>query len=305
MKIALSGSSGFVGSHLAIALQRGGHEVVRLGRADFTADVGQLVQRIAGCEAVIHLAGETISKRWSEQYKQRMVDSRVATTRRLVEAMAEAPPSLFISTSAIGAFKQHACYTEEDAADAEDFLGQLSKDWERAALAAEECGVRTLIFRLGLVLGHDGGLMKQLLPPFLLGLGGPVGSGRQHFSWIHVDDLVGAYMHALEHEAMQGIYHLCAPNPVSNREFSSLLAQVLRRPAIFPVPPAVLRLAFGEGADVMCSGQCVRSVRLDPAGFVFQYPHLPEALAAVVRSAREARPLVRLLSFGARLNESG
>ncbi len=291
MKIALSGSSGFVGSHLSLALQQSGHSLVRLGRADFALDPAQLAARIEGCDAVIHLAGETISKRWSTEYKARMVSSRVDTTSKLVAAMAQTRPRLFISTSAIGAFRQQRCYTEEDIADAQDFLGQLSKDWEQEALESEALGIRTLIFRLGLVLGHDGGLMKQLLPPFLLGLGGPVGSGQQHFSWIHVDDLVQAYLHALSQESMQGIYHLCAPDPVSNAEFSRQLARVLRRPALLPVPPALLRLAFGEGADVMCSGQCVRSVRLEPAGFTFAYPRLPEALAAVVRSARASLPL--------------
>ncbi|MBF0256609.1 MAG: DUF1731 domain-containing protein [Gammaproteobacteria bacterium] len=218
--------------------------------------------------------------------------------------MAEAPPQTFISTSAIGAFQQERCYSEDDAPDAQDFLGQLSQDWEREALAAEALGVRTLIFRLGLVLGADGGLMKQLLPPFLLGGGGPVGSGRQHFSWIHIDDLVRAYVFALEQAPMRGVYHLCAPNPVSNKAFSQMLGRVLRRPALLPVPPLVLKLAFGEGAEVMCSGQCVRSVRLQPSGFEFPYPQLAEALASVVRAARDSLPLGGLLTLGARLDET-
>jgi uncharacterized protein (TIGR01777 family) len=301
MNIALSGSSGFVGSHLAQALEQAGHRVARLGRADFAAGSQALAAKIQGVQAVIHLAGEPISKRWTPEYKQRLISSRVDTTRSLVQAMQAAPPSLFISTSAIGAFGQQRCYTEEDAPDARDFLGQLSKDWEAEALAAEALGVRTLIFRLGLVLGHDGGLMKQLLPPFMLGLGGPVGSGRQHFSWIHIDDLVAAYLHALSQEQMRGVYHLCAPNPLSNAEFSRQLGQVLRRPALLPVPPPLLKLAFGEGADVMCSGQCVRSARLEPAGFSFQYPQLRQALTAVVRSARDSLPLGGLLTLGARL----
>ncbi|QFY90517.1 TIGR01777 family protein [Magnetovirga frankeli] len=304
MNIALSGSSGFVGSHLASALEDSGHRLIRLGRADFAAGSQALAARIQGCQAVIHLAGEPISKRWSAAYKQRMISSRVDTTRSLVQAMKDAPPALFISTSAIGAFRQQRCYSEEDAPDAQDFLGQLSRDWEAEALAAEALGVRTLIFRLGLVLGHDGGLLKQLLPPFMLGLGGPVGSGSQHFSWIHIDDLVTAYLHALKQEQMQGVYHLCAPNPLSNAEFSCLLGQVLRRPALPPVPPSLLRLAFGEGADVMCSGQCVRSVRLEPAGFAFRYPQLRPALAAVVRSARDTLPLGGLLTLGARLDDA-
>jgi uncharacterized protein (TIGR01777 family) len=301
MKIALSGSSGFVGSHLSLALNQSGHQLVRLGRSDFALDAQHLAARIKGCDGIIHLAGETISKRWSPAYKARMVSSRVDTTRKLVAAMAETGPRLFISTSAIGAFQQQRCYTEDDPADAVDFLGQLSRDWEHEALAAEALGIRTLIFRLGLVLGHDGGLMKQLLPPFLMGLGGPVGSGRQHFSWIHVDDLVQAYLHALAQESMQGIYHLCAPDTQRNAEFSRQLGRILRRPAFLPVPPTILRLAFGEGAEVMCSGQCVRSVRLEPTGFRFTYPDLPQALVAVVRAARTALPLGSLLTLGARL----
>jgi uncharacterized protein (TIGR01777 family) len=284
MKIAITGATGFVGTHLSALMREKGHLVLTLGRRDCALPKEELATRLAGCEAVFNLAGETISRRWTPAYKERILSSRLDTTRNLVTAMAlmDSPPALFISTSAIGAFAQQGRYTEKDSANATDFLGQLSKDWEAAALDAETLGIRTLIFRFGLVLGRDGGLMKQLLPPFRLGLGGPVGDGSQAFSWIHIQDLVAAYAFALEQPAMQGIYHLCAPNPTTNKGFSQLLGQVLHRPAIFPVPVWLLRLLYGEGADVMASGQCLISERLPEAGFEFQYPELRSALNQIL-----------------------
>lgn len=300
MKIAISGSSGFVGSHLVSALERQGHELQKLGRADFAGGLHRLRDKLDGCRVVIHLAGEPINKRWTELYKSRMVSSRVDTTRRLVQAMADSRPELFISTSAIGAFRTEECYNESDSPDAADFLGRLSRSWEAEARAAEALGVRTLIFRFGLVLGHDGGLLKQLLPPFMLGLGGPVGDGGQHFSWIHIDDLVAAYLHALGNGDMAGVYHLCAPNPVTNMVFSRTLARLLHRPAMLPVPPFLLRLIYGEGADVMTSGQCVVSIRLEQEGFQFHYPELESALRAIIGSVRKNSLLARLLTLGAK-----
>lgn len=300
MKIALSGSSGFVGGQLATSLLGQGHQIVPLTRADFAGGVQLLTERLRGCQAVIHLAGEPINRRWTEDYKKRLFSSRVDTTRALVDAMALTRPEVFISTSAIGAFSPEGCYTEADPPNASDFLGRLSRDWEAAAFGAADLGVRTLIFRFGLVLGHRGGLMKQVLPPFLLGLGGPVGSGRQPFSWIHIDDLVAAYPLALDLDAMAGVYHLCAPQPVTNRIFSDTLGRVLRRPALLPVPSPLLRALFGEGAEVMTSGQCLTSARLEETGYRFQYPLLEPALRAVVRQARDDSTLFRWLSLGSR-----
>ncbi len=287
MKIAISGASGFVGRHLVRALKRQGHQVVALRRVDFNPSVSHLSDRLQGCDAVINLAGEPINRRWTNQYKQTMVSSRVETTRQLVTAMAslEVRPKTFISTSAIGAFDDQGRYTEDDLPNAVDFLGRLAKDWEAAAREAENLGIHTLIFRLALVLGSDGGLLKQLLTPFRMGLGGPIGDGQQSFSWIHVDDLVDAYLFALKEPGLVGVFHLSAPKPVTNEIFSRLLGQILHRPVIMRIPYAMLRVLFGEAAEAMTRGQWVVSKRLPESGFQFRFPELEMALENLVRRA--------------------
>lgn len=284
MKIALTGATGFIGKHLESRLGKQGHSIISLGRSELKESAKRVSESLAGCDVLINLAGAPISRRWTEAYKQEMVSSRVDITRLLVDAMKllDQPPATFISTSAIGAFDTGGRYTESDIPNATDFLGELSRDWEAAALEAESMGIRTLIFRFGLVLGTDGGLMKQLLLPFRLGLGGPVGDGRQHFSWVHIDDLTKAYVHALGHTGMSGVFHICAPNPTTNLEFTRILGSNLRRPTLFPVPKLVLKLIYGEGAEVMTSGQCVISERLPEYGFEFDYPDLGSAVSELI-----------------------
>jgi uncharacterized protein (TIGR01777 family) len=285
MKIALSGSTGFVGRHLATTLKRCGHIVVPLCRSNFNRDVAHLAGLIDGCDAVINLAGAPINRRWTASYKRTMVASRVETTRMLVETMActERRPRTFISTSAIGAFDDAARYSEEDAPNATDFLGHLAKEWESAARQAEALGIRTLIVRFALVLGHDGGLLKQLLTPFRLGLGGPIGDGRQAFSWVHIDDLVEAYLFALKTSSLKGVLHISAPNPVTNLVFTQTLGAALHRPTLFPVPRNLLKLFSGEGASAMTSGQWVVSKRLLELGFQYHYPELELAVNDLVQ----------------------
>lgn len=287
MRIVITGASGFVGRHLIKALNKKRIEVVPIGRADFKKGIHILSKLLDGADAVFNLCGENINQRWTKVAKQRFYQSRVENTRMLVNAMAgtDAPPKLMISTSAIGAFmagEEH--YTESDSANATDFLGVLAHDWEQEAKRAESIGVRTLIFRFGLVLGRDGGMLKSLLLPFRMGLGGTIGDGRQAMSWIHIEDLVSAYLWALQQNSLTGTYHLCAPNPVNNRKFSQILGQVLHRPAFLPMPVWVLRLLFGEGADVMASGQNVTSERLPTAGFQFRYSKLKGALESILLS---------------------
>lgn len=288
MKIVMTGGTGFVGKHLAQALGQLGNQVVNIGRSDLKPGADSLVKLMSGADVVINLAGAPINRRWTPAYKREIFSSRVETTQRLVKAMAEidTPPKVFISTSAIGAFDSKGRYSESDPANASDFLGRLSKKWESTALKAESLGVRTLIFRFALVLGHDGGLMKQLLIPFRLGVGGPVGDGSQHFSWVHIDDLVNAYLFALEHPKMSGIYHLCAPNPVTNLGFTKTLGTALHRPTLLRVPEILLKLAYGEGAKVMTSGQQVVSERLPEIGFHFRYASLDSAVAEIVSHNR-------------------
>jgi len=289
MKIAISGASGFVGGHLAKAFEKKGVQIIKLGRADFQTSCKELAMRLDGCNAIFNLAGESISRRWNQRYMQAIYDSRIETTRQLVKAMGamSQKPTTFISTSAIGAFKPEGQYTERDIPNANDFLGKLSKAWESEARLAENFGIRTLIFRFALVLGRDGGLMKQVLPPFRLGLGGPIGDGSQYFSWVHINDLVRAYQFAMGHHEMQGVYHICAPHPVTNLVFTKTLGQLLHRPTLLPMPKPLLQLAFGKGAEVMVSGQSVTSERLPEAGFSFEFDTIEKALSELVNQQGE------------------
>ena len=292
MKILITGATGFIGRHVSRSLVDAGHEVVPAGRNDLNRGGPHLAGIMGGCDAVINLAGAPISRRWTAAYKRTIVSSRLDTTRCIVDAMRLLGnrPAVLISASAIGAYDAAGRYSEKDPPNATDFLGRLSRDWEAAAREAESLGVRTLIYRFALVLGHDGGLMKQLLPPFRLGLGGPVADGSQHFSWVHVDDVVRSVIHGLENTHLSGIYHICAPGPTTNRVFTKTLGRVLGRPTLFRVPLTVLKLIYGEGAEVIASGQCVVSERLPESGFLFDYPELEPALKAVVLESSGRRP---------------
>ncbi len=287
MKIAISGATGFVGTHLSTSLRRYGHTVVPLTRSNFILGAAHVAKLIDGCDAVINLAGAPINRRWTDSYKRTIVSSRIETTRLLVQAMEqlEHRPHTFISTSAIGAFDDKGRYSEEETPNATDFLGRLSNAWEAAAHKAEVLGVRTLIFRFPLVLGHDGGLMKQLLTPFRLGMGGPIGDGRQAFSWVHIDDLVDAYLFALMTPDLHGVFHIAAPKPETNLAFTKTLGAALHRPTLLRVPRTVLKLLFGEGASVMTSGQWVVSKRLPEKGFQFRYSDLELAVDDLVQRA--------------------
>ena len=201
MNIAMSGATGFIGSHLTKAFEGRGWTVIPLRRNDFEGDETLLVQKIEGADVVVNLAGATIAARWTEEYKKIICSSRIGITRRIVETMSRAgkKPGLFISTSAVGIYDTKGVYTEQDTHYAGDFLGRLAVDWERAALGAESAGVRTVIFRFGVVLGRNGGALKKMLVPFRLGLGGVIGDGTQPFSWVHIDDLVRAFFEAIAH----------------------------------------------------------------------------------------------------------
>jgi uncharacterized protein (TIGR01777 family) len=286
MIIAITGATGFVGTHLCDALTQAGHQIIMLRRSDVQQDATQLATQLQGCQAVINLAGENISRRWTAKYMTAIYNSRVLTTQALISAMRQMDekPTCFISTSALGAFDSKGDYGESDPPNATDFLGRLSHDWEASAREAESLGIRTLIFRLGLVLGRGGGMMKQLLPPFRLGLGGPIVDGRQPFSWIHIDDLIRAYLLALGQEEMSGVYHLCAPESMTNRQFTKTLGKVLHRPTLLPVPKLLLQLLFGQGAEVITSGQTLHSERLSSAGFNFKYETVEQALIEITGS---------------------
>ena len=187
-------------------------------------------------------------------------------------------PGLFISTSAVGCYPPGGPYTEEDDKRADDFLGKLTQDWENEALKAEDLGIRTVIFRFGVVLGKDGGALKQMLTPFKLGMGGTIGDGSQPFSWIHIKDLVRAYEAVIENTDYSGIYNLTAPNPTTNKGLTRALGKALHRPALLKIPEFVMRAKLGEGAQILTSGQYVIPARLIDSGFTFLFPGIEDAL---------------------------
>lgn len=287
MKIVISGAGGFIGTHLVSMFNKKGWKTFPLHTADFELDDAAFGEKLAGADVVIHLAGASINKRWTEAYKKVLYSSRVDTAKKIVAAIAkmERKPKLFVCTSAVGIYAATGRHDEVNAVYADDFLGQLVRAWEHAALMTKELGVRTVIFRYGIVLGHGGGILREMEFPFKLGLGGTIGDGTQHFSWVHISDLVRAYLFAIEHPDMEGIYNLMAPNPTTNYGLTKALGAVLHRPTLFAIPKFLLRLRFGsEAAEALSSGQYVTSRRLGETGFEFEFKTIEAALSDLYRS---------------------
>jgi uncharacterized protein (TIGR01777 family) len=282
----MSGATGFVGSNLARRFEEKGWKVAPLGRKEFARSTEELAERLQGADCIVNLAGAPVISRWSEEYKKIMYQSRVALTGKLVRACAllETKPRVFLSASAIGCYSSTGRHTEDNYALTNDFLGNLARDWEREAFRAEELGIRTVVFRFGVVLGQDGGALAKMLTPFRLGLGGTIGSGKQPFSWIHIKDLVRVFEAAVDEPAYEGVYNMTAPNPTTNKGLTRALGKALARPAILPVPEFVLRLLFGEGAQVLTSGQTVIPKRLLDSGFRFEFSSIEDAVADCVGS---------------------
>lgn len=290
MKIAMSGATGFVGGHLTRAFREKGWQVVPLVRDDFRDDESPLRSKIEGADVVISLAGAPVSSRWTKKHKKEMYESRIGTTGRIVTVLGKIgrKPELFISTSAVGIYDTKDTYSEENARYADDFLGRLAQDWEREALRARAFGIRTVVFRFGIVLGVDGGALRKMLIPFRLGLGGVIGDGTQPFSWVHIEDLIGAYFAVIDGKSYEGVYNLTAPNPTTNRGLAEALGRSLHRPAFMRVPAFVLKLQMGEGAGVLLKGQRVLPKRLLESGFKFRFTDIGEAIEDLV--GRRERP---------------
>ncbi len=282
-RIAVSGGSGFVGRALCRALREAGWTVTVLDRKTLGGDLAGLTRQIQGVAGVINLAGAPIlGRRWNFAYKRELVLSRVEVTRRLIEAVAASPerPAWLISTSAVGYYQAGRRHTETDFQPADDFLGRLTRDWEAEAARAVGLGLRTVIFRLGVVLGPGGGALAPMLPIFRLGLGGTIGRGAQALSWISLDDATQAYLTASRDPSWQGIYNLTAPNPTTNAGFTRALSLALCRPAFLPVPGWLLALRFGEGAKVLTRGQEVIPQRLLAINFPFAHAQIDQAIDA-------------------------
>lgn len=264
--------------------ERGNWCIAAIGRDDLAMGVDAIAAKIDGADAVINLAGAPIIARWTEEYKRTLRASRIDTTRKLVDAIKLSPnkPKLLISTSAVGIYEEGKSHTESKHTYSKGFLGGLALDWEAEALRAKSMGVRTVIFRFGVVIGPGGGALAQMLPPFRLGLGGTIGDGKQYMSWVHMDDLIEAHLAAIDDESYEGVYNLTSPNPVTNAELTAALGRALKRPALMRVPGFVLRLQYGEGATVLMDGQRVLPERLLEKGFKFKYPTIEAALGVSV-----------------------
>ena len=276
----MSGATGFVGSNLGTAFRTKGWETLPLGRKDFKTEPEELAQKMKGIDVVVNLAGAPVIGRWTEEYKKIMYENRIDITRKLVHACSQMDnrPKLFISTSAVGYYASQGTHTEEQNVKADDFLGHLAQDWEQEALKASEIGIRIIIFRFGIVLGKNGGALKQMLIPFKFGLGGTIGDGAQPFSWIHIKDLIRAYFTVIDNSSYEGIYNLTAPNPTTNKGLTKALGKALCRPTLLRIPKFLLRLQFAEGAKILASGQTVLPKRLLDSGFSFSFPHIEEAV---------------------------
>lgn len=295
MKVAVTGSSGLVGSALVRFLASGGHEVLRLvrrapqakGEARWDPERGALdAAALEGVDAVVHLAGDNIAAgRWTRAKKLLLRSSRVGPTRLLAETLAglKRRPRVLVSASAVGYYGHRGdAWLREADPPADDFLGRLSVDWEGAAGPAREAGIRVVHPRIGIVLSPSGGALGKMLLPFRLGLGGVVGPGTQYFSWIAIDDLVAAILHAIEHAELSGAVNAAAPLPVTNAELTRTLGRVLGRPAVLPVPAFALRLALGEMADGVLASTRLKPERLLSTGFHFRFPELEGALRHVL-----------------------
>jgi uncharacterized protein (TIGR01777 family) len=295
----VTGATGRIGTRLVAALRDRGDDVTVLSRdperARSALGVEALawqpesepapVDALAGRDGVLHLAGEDVAQRWSEETKRRLLASRELGTRNLVAGLraAEPRPGALVSASAVGWYGPRGDEpVGEETPAGEDFLAQVSAAWEREAAAAEALGVRVVRMRTGVVLDRGGGALAKMLPFFRLGIGGPVAGGRQWMPWIHVDDLVALYLAALDGGGWSGPVNGTAPAPVTNREFSRELGRALRRPAFAPVPGFAVRALYGEMADIVVHGQRAVPERAQALGFSFAHPRLGEALRSAL-----------------------
>jgi len=298
MKILISGSHGLVGAALIKSLEPEGHEIFRLVRhapesrseIEWSPDRYSIaLARLEGFDAVVHLAGESIAEdRWTDEKKKRIRESRVKGTRLLGDALANLsqPPKTFVCASAIGYYGDRGDeILTEASAPGNDFLSAVCVEWEKATALASQKGIRVVNCRFGIILDANGGALKKMLPPFRMGVGGKIGSGKQWMSWIALDDVVRGIKFALANDSIRGPVNFVAPAPVANARFTKTLGKVLSRPTLFPIPAFGVRLLFGEMADaLLLSSQRVAPAVLQTSNFLFQYSQLEGALRAILKT---------------------
>jgi uncharacterized protein (TIGR01777 family) len=299
MKILITGGTGFVGTQLTSRLIKDNHEVTILSRSAKRSgetprgmsylqgdptQKGSWQEAIKNHDAAINLAGASIFAKWTEEHKKAIRESRVSTTRNIVEGIPSHPQKqfAFFSTSAVGYYG--FCGDEElteESPHGDDFLARIASEWEGEALKAKEKGARVVITRFGIVMGEKGGALGQMIPLFKKFIGGPIGSGRQWFSWVHIKDLAEAFTFLLKHPEISGPVNVCSPNPVRNKDLAKALGRALHRPSFMPAPGFMIKLVLGEFGSVILEGQRVIPKRLLDSGFAFQYPEIDKALQEI------------------------
>ncbi len=296
MNVTITGATGLIGTAIVNALLERGDAVTVLSRdperarsalGDVEAHAWQPLQEpaptaaLSGRDAVVHLAGESVAQRWTDEARRAIRESREIGTRNLVAgiAAAEPRPAALVSASAVGYYGPRGDErVTEDAAPGDDFLAEVCVTWEREAAGAAEHGLRVAMLRTGVALDQQGGALAKMLPFFRLGIGGPVAGGRQYMPWIHADDIVGLYLAAVDDAGWEGPINACAPEPVTNREFSRALGRALHRPAFAPVPGLAVRALYGEMADIVTKGQRAVPARALERGYAFRHTDLEQAL---------------------------
>jgi uncharacterized protein (TIGR01777 family) len=294
MNILVSGSTGLIGTALVSSLEKDGHTVKRLVRKSPASeneifwDPGSKIDssKLEGFDAVVHLAGESIMGRWNEEKKAKIRNSRVEGTKSLAQGLASTsnPPKVWICASAIGYYGDRGNeLLKEDSPPGTSFLAEACREWESATAAAADKGIRVVNTRFGIVLSDKGGAVKQMLTPFKIGVGGKVGSGKQFYSWIALEDLVEGAKHVFKNETLKGPVNFVSPNPVTNEEFTRILAKVLCRPAVLPMPAFAARKVFGEMADALLLASAkVEPSKLLESHYPFRYPELEGALRNIL-----------------------
>ena len=286
MRVAVTGATGLIGRAVVDALTDRGDEVTALSRStNWASPKSELppLDALRGRDGVVHLLGEPIAQRWSDEARREIRDSRVLSTRNLVAALGELPeperPGVLISQSGAGFYGHRGDERLNESAPAgDDFLAQLTMAWESEALRAESLGVRVVVNRTGVVLSESGGALEKMLPFFKAGIGGPVAGGKQYVPWVHLDDVVGAILFELDTDAARGPVNVTAPEPATNKELSRALGKALRRPALAPVPALAVRALYGRMAEIVTTGQRAVPARLTELGYSFRQPELEAAV---------------------------